>query len=754
MSFVGTNPAEMEESGHRRRMIAPSEAVPGPERGNDSSRATLSVSTRLRRQIAHVVRALATLTQSGRLARIVIDEEQERSGLEDSREMVSLSLDAFSDGLLCVGGMAASLKGNWKNSGKNPYELVEEIIDHTIRQLVDHPFFRETNTGPKDTVLIEEAENEIVVHAKGPQRYQKIACADLFVIPEHLKPYLDEVVTMWSHFFGKQYDIACFYEKEVFEKLEDLKERAKPLNRLFGGIIRAFDDAIDAARAQYHAELEKLEETRPEHEPETVTPVPVAEPLPAKKTHGIPQPFLAPPSLEQLYQELQPSEQRLLEMDPQFDVLVDELMTELRALLGSGEIPKPSHRIVDLLPEATTPDQQCLDRSYRAIVPGSPLNLLNPRTFILALLRKWTEQSREKGDWNPADFRAKSIRQILVEISPGELFMQELASLAGKGKGPLTSDQQATEIQTQFGRLAQLATSAVFPRASTPESIATTEVLCHEHLIRPEKPFSFHHRIADSELLQGERPTTEDKLCRLLIGLVEAFQGKNGTLPGGISGVFFLVTGHYHEGKRWIKTDNAEKTLMTERCRWLQGVFEKFFQEEEIQVFGRALFGLLQQKSKQEWDGNPQGISIFRLVQHQAKKMHWDEEQVKAFCDAYDGSFAGLEKTVGELLESEKAQEELSKLGWGIHAYWHKCLQALLPILSGLLRADTRLRGELASVGSVRSFELPGLNGPQVIPFLRKSEQQGKIVLPAVGNEGVNPYFLTVKRRRRPSGSA
>lgn len=747
MSFLGTNPAEMEGSGQRRRLLTGSEGTLEEGTAQALSAPAKTVSQRLRRQIAHVVRALATLTQSGRLARIITDDHL-RNELEDSREMVSLSLDAFSDGLLCVGGMAASLKGSWKNPGKNPYELVEEIIDHTIRQLVDHPFFRETGTGPKDTVLIEEAENAIVVHARGPERYQKIACADLFVIPEHLKPHLDEVVTMWSHFFGKQYDIACFYEKEVFEKLEDLKERAKPLNRLFGGIIRAFDDAIDAARAEYEQALEKCEETKIEKEPAIDEAVEAAEPLPAKKTHGISQPFFPPPSLDQVYEELLPSEQRLVEMDVQFNGLVAELLGSLKAQLRGAEAPASQH-FVDLMPEALLPEHRRLDRIYRDIVPGSMLHLLNPRTFLLTLLQKGIEQGKEKGGWKMANYRGKKLREVIVEANPGGRFLEQLAELLPKAKTERSDDAQAAEICSQFGRLAELATSALFPRSSSLGNIATSEVLCHEHLIRPEKPFSFEDRIANSPLLRGEKPSTEDKLCRLLIGLVQALQGREGLKAEGISGVFMLITGNFHEGKRWIKTNAEEEPFMQQRCRWLQGVFEKFFEEEEIQTLGRALFGLLQNKTKQQWDGTAQGMSVFRLVRHQAKKITWDEAEAARFCAAYDAMFSGLEQTVGEFLEGEKGEERLADVAWGIHAYWHKSLLALLPIVTGLLRADTRLRGQLTSVGSVRSFELTGLNGPQVIPFLRKEEQKGKIVLPSVNSEGVSPYFLTVRRRRK-----
>src|SRR5690606_6172781 len=265
---------------------------------------------------------------------------------------------------------------------RNPFQLVVQIIDHTTRGMFDHPFFREASIGPRDTIMIEEAENAIMVHVRGSQGYQKVPCAALFIIPEDLKPFLDEVVTMWSHFFGKEYDIACFYEREVFEKLEDLKERAKPLNRLFGGMIRAFDDAIDVARAEYARSLERFTDTRTEQEPLLEEEIPDIKPLPAKTIHGISQPFFPPPSLEQVYEELQPSEQRLMEMDPQFDEMVQELLSDLRSMLR-GEKPRQTTHFADRLPEPTEQEHQGLDRIYRQLVPGSILHLLNPRTFLL-----------------------------------------------------------------------------------------------------------------------------------------------------------------------------------------------------------------------------------------------------------------------------------------------------------------------------------------------------------------------------------
>lgn len=749
MTIIGTNPAEKEESGQRKR-----ESVSGSaETSEVSSRSALSISKRLRRQITGVISALASLTKSGRMSRISFDQDQ-LSELEDSREIVSLSLDAFTDGLLCVGGMAESLKGRAEGSEKNPYQMVVEIINHTIQKIFDHPFFHEAGIGAKDTIMVEEAENAIMVHVRGKQGYQKISCSELFTIPEHLKPGLDEVVTMWSHFFGKEYDISCFYELEVFERLDQLKERAKPLNRLFGGIIRAFDDAVDVARSRYAETLESFEDTRIEQEPPKNEELTTAE-LPAKKTHGVSQPFFPPRPLKQVYDEIQPTEQKLREMDEQFEGIVEELMKEVTGIFAGEQFsPTPFHQIADRLPEATTPDQKRLDQVYRELVPGSTLNLLNPRAFILALLRKWAEKKAEKGEWNPEEGRKKSLRQILVEISPGELFLQQLGELVTKEKKSESSDEDADDIKQQFGRLSELATSALFPKTSTPENIVTTEILCHEHLIRPDKPFSFHQRVANSPVLQGDAPSTEDKLCRLAIGLVEILQGKRGALPGGISGVFFLATGHFHEGKRWIKNTTEEKPMMEDRCHWLQGVFEKYLQEKSFQLFGKAFFGFLQAKTKQEWDGLPGGMSMYRLVQHQAKIMEWDEEDVENFRNAYDAQFSGLEQKVEELLGGENAPEKIEKIAWALHAYWHKSLQSLLPITYGMLRADTRLRGQLASVGSIRSFELPGLDGPQVIPFLIKSEKAGKIVLPSVGKDGVNPYFLTINKKQRRIGSA
>src|SRR5690606_465422 len=233
MSIVGASPAEKEESGQRKREDFTEREGSGLE---NPEKKALSISTRLRRQISGVISALASLTKSGRLARVVINE-QEQDDLEDSREIVALSLEAFAEGLQCVGGMAESLKNRAAANERNPFQLVVHIIDHTTRGMFDHPFFREASIGPRDTIMIEEAESAIMLHVRGSQGYQKVPCAALFISPEDLKPLLDEVVTMWSHFFGKEYDIACFYEREVFEKLEDLKERAKPLNRLFGGMI-------------------------------------------------------------------------------------------------------------------------------------------------------------------------------------------------------------------------------------------------------------------------------------------------------------------------------------------------------------------------------------------------------------------------------------------------------------------------------------------------------------------------------------
>lgn len=640
--------------------------------------------------------------------------------------MVTMTLEAFVEGLVCVGALAESLKLKFNSEeDQRPFQLVADIIEHTANTAFDHPFFKENDVDPNDRLLVEETPTSIDLLVKKGNEYKSIRCEELIDIPPAAEAHLDQIVRMWSHFWGKQYDISCFYELEVFEKLEELKDRAKPMNQFFGALIRAFDDAIDRRRA----ELKGLEV---EETPELALDEP---PL----THGISQPRFPLPSLDEFEDDLMGAEARLVCMDDQFDDLVSEQIERLAeiALFGFEKLEQP-HQVVDGLPEPQGKLEEALNELYRDLIPVSTINCLNPRTFLLALIEQYARKMQREGRWDVDAFDEAKIADVLWEMAPGRLLLGHLSRTVGDRE--LKDEELADELFMQYGKLAEVAESSVFPLKKSVRKTVTSELLTHERPHRPSAPFSIREHLANSELLEGGDKTPEDQITRLTIGVLQNLTGRSGITPMSITGFFYLLTGSYLEGKRWIKTSRESVTTMGKHCEWLQGVFQDYVLDEDIKEVMMAFFGFLNQFEKDQWDSSAEGsMQLFRVLQGKARGVTFEPTHEEAFFETYDQQSTFLDRQLGDFLGDCDDDEYLRQCAGAIQGLWYQSLRVIMLGTAGVFRGDTRLIGHLRRVRkqAVDHYRLPEINGQDCISILKGWERRtGHLSLLKIDSDG------------------
>jgi len=726
---------ESNESGSHLRLDVEGGSTGLIEKRQNGTRQTLS--KRLRRNIGRITKAFALISSSGRLQRVELKDPTDPT-IEDTKEMVTMSLEAFVEGLVCVGALAESLKLKFDlEEDQHPFQLVADIIEHTANTIFDHPFFKENGVDPNDSLLVEETPTSIDLLIKSGDEYKSIRCEELIDIPEAAEAHLDQIVRLWSHFWGKQYDISCFYELEVFEKLADLKERAKPMNQFFGALIRAFDDAVDRRRAEL-----KGVETEDSDETELQAP-------PIK--HGISQPSFPLPTPDELESDLEASEARLLDMDDQFDDTVDEQIERLMeiALFGFENLEQP-HQVVDGLPEPSSKLEHRLNEIYRDLIPVSTLNCLNPRTFLLALIEQYARKLKREGRWDVDRFDAAKVADVLWEMAPGRLLLGHLSSTVGDGD--LKDEGFVDDLFQQYGKFAEVSETGVFPHFKGCNRIVTSELLAHDTLSRPEKKFSIRDHLIVSSLLDGEAKTPEDRIARVFVGVLQTLTGKTGATPGSISGFFYILTGGFLEGKRWIKPDSQNVTAMKARCEWLQGVFAEDVLDEDISEFMMAFFGFLHQFEKDQWDGSKEGtMGLFKIMQEKAKKIQLDATHEQAFCQAYDQPYQFLGMTLGEFLGDCDENDNLRNAAEALQGFWYQSLKVIMLIKAGLFRGDPRLIGHLRRVRkqAIDHYTLPEINGKDCISILKGWEKRtGHLSLLKIENDGtMNLLGLKVRGR-------